>query len=794
MSVIKDIRYSFRTLLAKPAWLTIVLLTLSIGMGLTSTMFSLVNSILFKPLPLPDSHQLVEMTFETSTVKQNSASFAFYQQIKQEDTPLQSVSFAAYDQGVLSQGEQHSPLTLRITSGDFLQLFEVPAMLGRWYDESDVGKNVVVLGYDAWLRYFDGASDIVGKSITINKLAYTVLGVMPAGFGENRQNTPAYWAPIEGLQRPGAIYGRLKDGVTLAQAQLQTQSLEAIVEKFSEQNRGEWHVHFTSLKDKSVEGIKPALWLLTLASAAVFLIAIINVVNLTFVHYMERTHELSVRVAVGASRRRLISQLLTESLLIAVMGGVLGLLLTAWSLEALKIFAIDRIPRLNEVGMDVMTLAMTFSLVLLAGLITALLPALRLLKPEYLAMALKESGGKSTDSRNSHGIRQTLVAAEVTLAVVLLIGAGLLLRSYSKLMAVDPGFTAEQRVTGHIWLPDSYSSRIPRLTHWNALLERAEALPEVTQAAVTTTLPMGVSGIDYNVPYSFDEAQTAGNNTETNGAIRSVSPKYFDVLEIPLLEGRVFDERDVKGSAPVVIINEALAKTLWQDVSPVGRTLILPDWNGGPRRIIGIVSNVKHNGLRAEVEPEFFVPMDQQTYVGMSLIAQVRPGTEQKVLRAIGAIATELDVSAPLIVPNRLDRLTVRSVDEERVLLQIIAVFSALSLLMACIGVYGVSANMVGQKTREIGVRMALGASPKRIRSWVLKDALKPVFLGAISGIILALLMVEVIASYLYGIWRLDPIVYLMVPAILVCVAVLATWWPARQATSVNPQYALKHE
>lgn len=794
MSLLKDIRYSLRTIMAKPMWLSIVLLTLCIGMGLTSTMFSLVNSILFKPLPLPDSEQLVEMSIESATTQQNTASYEFYQLMKLENTPLQAISFAAYDQGVLSQGEQHTPMTLRITSGDFLQLFEVPALLGRWYDESDVGKNVVVLNYDTWMRYFEGASDVIGKNITLNKLAYSVVGVMPAGFGDNGYNTPAYWAPIESLTRPGSILARLKDGISLEQASLQTQSLNELVRTYGQQNRGEWQVRFTSLKDKSVQRIKPALWLLSLASTAVFLIAIINVVNLTFVHYMERTHELSVRVAVGASRSRLISQLLTESLLIALMGGVLGLFVTAWSLEILKILAVDRIPRLQEVGMDMMTLLVTFSLVLLAGLTTALLPALRLLKPEHLNLALKESGGKSTDGRNSHGIRQVLVGAEVTLAVVLLIGAGLLLRSYSKLMSVDPGFTTEQRITGHVWLPDSYSSRIPRLAHWNALLQRSEALPEVLQAAATTTLPMSVLGIDFNVPYGFDEKPISADTENTNGAIRSISAKYFDVLQIPLLEGRVFDERDVKESAPVVVINEALARTLWQDTSPIGRTLILPDWNGGPRRIIGVVANVKHDGLKANVEPEFFVPMEQQAYSGMSLIVEVRPGMEQKALRAIGEIATALDVSAPLIVPSRLDRLTVRSVDEERVLLQIITVFSVLSLLMACIGVYGISANMVSQKTREIGVRMAMGASPKRIRAWVLKDALKPVFIGAGGGIVLALMMVEVIASYLYGIWRLDPIVYLAVPAILVCVAVFATWWPAKQATSVNPQYALKHE
>lgn len=790
MNLIKDIRFSLRTLSAKPAWLVIVLLTLSIGIGLTSTMFSLVNSILFKPLPLPESHQLVEMNFETSTKKENSTLFFIYQHMKKENTPLQNISFAAYDQAVLSRGEQHTPLTMRITSADFLELFAVPALLGRWYNDEDAGKYVAVLNYDTWIQHFNGSDDIVGKTVILNKLAYTVIGVMPAGFGHNDYHTPQLWSPIDQLPRPGTVYGRLKDDVSLQQALRQTQSLNQIINTHGDQTVGEWSVNFTSLKDKSIQSVRPALWLLSVAAAAVFLIAIINVVNLTFVHYMDRTHELSVRVAVGASRKRLILQLLTESILVAVLGGLLGLLLTAWALEAIKLLAADRIPRLNEVGLDLTTLIVTFCLVLLAALITALLPAMRLLKPELLSLALKESGGKSTDSRGSHGIRQMLVAAEVTLAVVLLIGAGLMLRSYDKLMDVDPGFSVQNRITGHIWLPDSYDTPDSRMNHYRTLLQRISELPEIEQVAGTTTLPMGVSGINFQVSYSFDEAQ----DTTFNAATRAVTENYFNVLQIPLLEGRVFDERDNKDSAPVVIINEALAKTLWRDLSPVGRTLILPNWGGGPRTIIGVVGNVKHNGLRDTPAPEFFNPLSQQTFPGMSLIAKAHAGKGHLALKNMANIAMQLDVAAPMINLGHLTDLTADSIDEERVLLQIITMFSALSLLMASIGVYGISANMVSQKTREIGVRMALGASPKKIRSWVLINAMKPVVLGALLGILLAFLFVEVISSYLYEIWRLDPIVYLFVPIILIIVAMIATWLPAKQATSVNPQNALKHE
>lgn len=792
--IIKDFKFGFRSLIGKPTYSIIALLTLTLGIGVTTTMFSLVNSILLKPLPLPESHQLVELNFETRSVQESSINFSTYELIKEASTPFQNVTFGAYDQGVVRLGEQFKPLSLKISSADYFELFKTPAFLGRWYNKEDLGKNAVVLSYNIWAIHFNRNDNIVGQAIEMNKEQFTVIGVMPAGFVDGGAYSAQLWTPISSLGRPGFVYGRLKNDISIEQALRQSDSINRILNEQSDQNSGEWKVGYRSLKEKSVRNVKSALILLSLAVSAVFLIALLNVLNLSFAHYGNRTHELSVRVSMGATRKRLVYQLLAESFLLSAAGGAIGLLVAAWGLELVRVFGESSMPRIHEIGLDFTTITITLSLVLVAALLTAMLPAYTLINPRRLSMALQEAGRKSTGSRNSQRIRKVLVAAEVSTAVVLLIGAGLLLRSYAKLIEAEPGFNPVQIVTGHIWLPDSMETSDQKLQHWQTLLERVAKHPDVSNVAGTSALPMSKTGINYDVMYTYDGSPVLADGSVTRGATRAVSNSYFDVLEIPLLEGRTFGYQDQQNSSPVVIINRALADTLWEGESPIGRKLILPDWMGGGRTIVGVIGNVKHLGLRSEFKAEFYTPLSQQIYPGMSIVAKTSEGKGQDVLRLMAKIATEMEVAAPLINAAKLNELTSSSVEEEKLILQLVSIFSIIAVVLASIGVYGISDNLVSQRTNEIGVRMALGARPNVILKWVLLSSLKPVFYGAVAGILLALVMVQVLTNLLYEVSSLDPITYLIVPIILVLVGVTATWLPARRATRIHPQQALHYE
>jgi putative ABC transport system permease protein len=792
--LLKDTVFGFRTLLAKPTYSLISLLTLVIGISVTTIMFSLVNSILLKPLPLPESHQLVELNFESRSRRGKSATFSLYEMVRDADTPLQTLTFKAFDQGVIRSGDNYVPLNLIIASYDYFELYQVPALLGRWYNKDDLGKNVVVLSYDTWVQYFDQRQDIVGRSIEMNNKQYTAIGVMPAGFGIDNSFPISLWSPIETLSRPGVVYGRLKDGLSITQAQQQSQSINQILNTENSNAKGEWKVTYVSLKERLVRTIEPTLVLLSLAVSAVFLIALLNVLNLSFAHYSNRMHELSVRVSMGATRKSLVLQLLTESFILSLAGGFIGLLVAAWGFELIKVLGENQIPRLQEIGINISTALSTFGLVMVAALVTALIPAYTLVNPHKLSAALQDTGSKSTGSIKSQRIRKLLVSAEVSVAVVLLIGAGLMLRSYTKLLDIKPGFEAENVVTGHVWLPDSIGSQTEQLLHWNRLLEEVASHPDVFLAAGTSTLPMSRTGINFDVAYSYAGAPVIDDDSQMRGATRAVTDDYFDVLEIPLLEGRQFDLQDSADSSQVVIINQALADTLWSEGSPIGRQLILPDWLGGAKTIVGVVGNVKHLGLRDQSNAEFYTPSSRQIYPGMSVVAKVRKDSEQDVLKYMAKKATELNVAAPLINASELKVLTQSTVSEEKVILQLVSVFSVLAMLLASIGVYGISDNLVSQRTNEIGIRMALGAQPKFILHWVLLKSLKPVFYGLVAGVVLAVVLVRVLTAILYEVSSLDPITYLSVPVILALVGVIATWLPASRATRIHPQEALHYE
>lgn len=792
-----DIRMGFRALLNRPLYTTIALFTLALGIGVTTTMLSLVNSVLLKPIPLPDSHQLVQLRYENQTGSRRESSFSYesFQKLQELPSPFQTLIFGAYDQAVYSRADRHIPLNMLIASANYFELYRVDAHLGRWFTESDLGKQRAVISYKSWVSDFDRDPAIIGKAVTLNNQVSTIVGVMPAGFSGSGYLTTDIWMPIGNLDRPGFVFGRLKAGLSIEAALNQADLMNRELNRLSDGGEDVWTIAMVSLLDNTTAGVKDALYILTLAVAAVFLIAVLNVINLNYSHFMNRTQELSVRVAVGATQSRLVRQLLTESMLLAISGGLIGLLVAAWSIEGIKLSNGMRIPRLHEVGIDQYTLIITMTLALIAALATALIPALSLANPGKLASAIKEAGRKNTGAIESQRVRRMLVAAEIAVAVVLLAGAGLLLRSYVAMINEEPGFSRDQVVAGHVWLPDNIGGKVRQMAHWNELLARIATHPEIETVAGTSTLPMSPTGIDFDVEYSFSGAAPSREGEEPRASTRAVTADYFSALEIPLLAGRPFDARDHKTSSPVVIVNQTLAERLWPGESPVGRELILPDWLGGARRIVAVSSDVRHRNLGADPKPEFFTPFAQQVYPGMTVVAKLRDQADTgKVLRFMVQQATELNVAAPMINAASMQDLTRNTAEPARLFLTLIGIFAAIAMVLASIGVYGVSDNMVSQRTNEIGIRMALGASPRVIRYWIMWNTFKPILAGGIIGVIVAIVVGEILSKLLYEVTAWDPLTFLMVPVILLMVGILASWIPVMRATQIHPQQALHYQ
>lgn len=793
---LEDIRYGLRGLKSNPTYSLIAILTLALGIGITTAMFTLVNNVLLRPLPFPDAEELIYV----GTINQksgeidNSANISFFEQLKQTESPLSELAYFAYDQFTLAKGDQQLPQTVLITSDNYLSMFGVEPQLGRLYDADDVNRNTVVISHSLWQRQFNQDPEILSRTIKLNNQDFQVLGVMPPNYSNTGYTSVDLWMPIEELGRPVQLLARLPSGQSAEQVAAQSVALQRLINQAAEDPEQVLKIHYTPILEQMVGNTSASLYLLLGSVAAVFLIAVLNVVNLTFAQYTNRTQELAVRVSVGASRKRLLRQLLTESTLLCGIGGLIGLLLSAWTLEWIRELMGSRLPRLHEVGLDQSTVIAVLALITLSAFFTTLIPAYSIVNPNKLAGAIKQAGRKVTGDVRSQRIRKWLVGSEVCVAVVLLICAGLFLRSYVQLAGEAPGFNPSNIATGHIWLADNFKPTPSRSAYWLGVLDEIEQQPGVIAVAGTSTMPMSTTGIDFTVNYSYAGAPVVPQVEAPTAAIRSVSKDYFSVLEIPLLAGRTFNDTDTSDSPRVVIINQKLAEAAWPGEQAVGNVLQLPGWMGGNVRVVGVVGNIKHRGLRAVPSAEFFLPITQHNYPGMSVLVKTSADRMGAVKNQMRRIATEKEATAPMILVNTLETQTSASIVEERLLLTVLTVFAVIALLLASIGVYGISDNMVSQRTNEIGIRMALGASPSIIRRWIVRDTSKPVLVGSTIGLILAFVFSQLIASVLYGVNTIDPLTFVGVPVILLGVAVVATWVPARAATRIHPQQALHYE
>ena len=794
--MITDLKYALRSLGKAPAFTAIAILTIALGIGANTAIFSVINGILLRPLPYPEPERIV-------TFKSNESALDL------EDIQAQSQSFESLGgAGLLaadySGGAEPVQIELGLVAADFFKVLGARTTLGRTIiaeDDRFGGARVVVLSHALWQRQFGGNTGIVGQEINLAAQNYTVIGVLAPDFQPPRATNEAF-VPMRvfyalAAKARGAhvlrVYGRLRPGVTLSAAQSELRVIDQrLAEADPEENKNRQTV-LVSLHERTVANIRPALLVLFGAVGLVLLVACANFANLLLARMAGRAQELTVRAALGAGRWRLIRQVLVESVLLTLLGGLVGLLLGSWGMDALLALKPENLPRVENVHLDGSVLAFTFALSLLVGVVFGVLPAWQATRVE-LNGVLNSSGRGATAARSR--FRSVLVVAELGLALVLLIGAGLLGKAFWQLTSVAPGFNPENLMTLRVDLPRARYETVRTQTQFREhVLENMNSLPGV-RAAMVSEIPLGGNAINHNFIIEGRPPLTPGEEPELYS--RSVAGEYFQVLGIPLLKGRALT-RDDRSDAPLVgVINESMARQYFRDQDPIGARI---RWARSEEiqwiTIVGVSGNVRHFGLANSEEPAIYTPYAQsaQEWKRWAEIVVRSQGTPGPALVAqLKAMVWKVDPAIPVTRVRTMSEVMSVSLAAQRFNTLLLGVFAGVALLLASVGLYGVLAFSVAQRTREIGIRMALGAQARDVMRLVLRQGLTLSLLGVAAGVCVSLAGTRVLTGLLYGVTPTDPVTFAAVALILVAVALAACFIPARRAMKVDPMVALRYE
>jgi len=799
-SIIKDIRYGVRGLLKRPGFTAIALVALALGIGANTAIFSLVNAVVIRPLPFPDPDRLVwvygNIRNGGSRASVSPPDFLDYRSQNKTFEQFAASGTQPLAVNLTGSGEPERLFASAVT-GNYFDTFGITPAIGRTFtidNEKPGSDQVTVLSHAFWQKRFGGDTDIVGKTITLDSKSYQILGVMPAGV--SFPQSAELWIPMSFDGDPDMKVrkahflrpiGRVKPGVTLTQAQADTDMIAGRLEQqFPESNTG-WNLRLLSLREQLVGGTRTMLFVLFGAVGFVLLIACANVANLLLVRAAARQKEIALRTALGASRLRIIRQMLTESLLLSILGGALGALLAVWGVQLLVTLSADSLPPTVNVTIDPNVLAFTFVISILTGLLFGLAPAFRTAKVNLID-SLKD-GARGTEGTLRNRTRSLLVVFESAIAVVLLIGAGLLVRSLIALQRVDPGFDSNNVLTLRIDLPrQKYAGEGKPAKFFEELETRVSSIPGVQTVGLITELPM--SGQLNDLPFTVEGRPPVTVDQAFDADFRLVNQHYFNALHIPLLRGRNFTEQEVREGKPVTLVSQQLVDTVFPNEDPMGKRLISAI-GGTAFEIIGVVGDIRHRSLQRPPFAAMYFPTLNSNRMNLVVRTQNDP------LSIVGAVRQQvqaLDRDQPISAVKRMSDWVDSSVSSQRYSTTLLAAFAVLAMILAATGIYGVMSYTAAQRTHEIGVRMALGARRFDVLKLVVRQGMLLTLVGVILGLTGAFALTRVMQSLLFGVTAKDPFTFAVVAALLSAVAFIACLVPALRATRVDPLIALRYE
>ncbi|MEY2562837.1 MAG: hypothetical protein QOH88_1030 [Verrucomicrobiota bacterium] len=817
-----DIRYGLRQLLKHPGFTLIAVLTLALGIGANTAIFSVVNAVLLKPLPFPAPEELVaiggiDRTETVSPPKLSSMCYPDFFDLRDQNRSFSSI--AVYRDRTLSLVDEKDAQSVRgqKVSGEFFDVLGLKPMLGRGFVRADEqpgggpGGFKAVLSYSFWQSHFNSAPDVLDRVLILDGVPHTVIGIMPQGsqFPIQTESIEIYITLAEDAASPDgstpytqqrgshSLLGiaRLKPGISLAQANAELRTIAATLEKKYPETNTNWSAGSQPLRDEIVGDVRTALYVLFAAVVCLLLIANANVANLMLARASVRGKEIALRAALGASRARIIRQLLTESVLLAGLGGLLGLLIAKWGTDALVAAVPQNIPRVSTIQLDAVVLGFTLLLSLATGIIFGLVPAWQASHVD-LNTALKSGTRGAGGVEGKHRVRNALVMTEVALALILLVCASLLIQSFMRLGRVDTGMRTERLFTARIGLPAAaYPKPENIISFFDQLMPRLRAIPGIE--SVTTTWPLPLSGSN-NVS-SFDiEEHPAPEGQQPDSPMRIVGPDYFRTMGIPVRQGRGFESSDQFKSLPVVIVNEQFVQKFFPGQNVIGKH-IKPSWGIGDekalmRTIIGVVGNVKHRTLNMEFTPEVYLSASQIPMDSMSIVARTSVSNPAAITSAVRSELAAVDRNIPLVRVRVFDEYLSRALARPRFNAMLLSIFAATALLLTAIGIYGVMAYSVSQRTSEIGIRIALGAGRNSIFRLVVGQAMAIVGISLAIGLIGALAATRLLNSLLFGVGASDPFTFVGIMLLVSVVAFIAAWLPARRAMRVDPIIALRAE
>src|SRR5688572_20638100 len=815
----QEFRFALRNLIKTPGFTLVAVVTVALAIAANTAVFSLVNALLIRPLPFkaPESLVLLFEKFSAQGLDQIPVSAPEYLDWEKQTQSYERIAAFNFANFNLTGGDMPERIQGAIVTPSLFPLLGVQPVKGRVFNESEFGEGndgVVVISERLWRRRFNSDPQLVGTQLSVNGRSFTVVGIMPANFefplplfgvqGGTFAERADMWKPIaftkQELESRGSrsygVIGRLKPGVTLAQAQAEADTIVA-----------NWHPLFPDnyepetkfgatlypVHDLVIGGMRPALMILLGAVAVVLLIACANLTTMLLARAGAREREFAIRLALGAGRMQLVRQMLAESTLLALIGGTAGVMLAIWGLDLLRSIGTQTVPRLAEVNLDMRVLLVTLGTAVATGIVIGLIPALATGKPE-LTEALKEGGRGSTSGIRRNRLRNALVIAEVALALVLLVGASLLMKSFVRLQNVHPGFEPKNILTMEVALPLlKYPRGKPVADFYAEVTRRVKALPGVEAAAFTSILPL--SGTNSDSSFQIEGRDPIAEKVYPDEEIRGITPEYFSVLKVPLLQGRFFTEGDQFDGPGVVIVNQSFARKWFPNQEAVGKRITFSDTRKPDVKwltIVGMVGDMRHRGLDLDPKPEYYLAHNQTPY--RSMILAVRSAQDPRSLTsAIRREISRLDPDLPAANVRTLEHVAADSIAPRKLSVVLIGVFATVALVLASVGIYGVMSFLVVQRTHEIGVRMALGAQRADVLRLVIGRAAKLVLMGTVIGLILGIMSSRALRALLFNVGTFDLMTFVSVTLALIVVSLLASYIPAVRATRADPMIALGH-